>query len=302
MPTSAIAPSHPAVGFRPPIAVRSAGAIAHRALLACAGITRPVPGFEATPFRLAGNTLVWIGVDVPIHPRVARVDSALSDFDRVCLKVKIAQVHTDETVGGQWFPAIDSLQTLTRAILRVVRYQKPAGFGRLLTAQTLPFPLSHRRDPAVALAQACADGNALAFKAAAVRLLGVGSGLTPSGDDFVGGALFARHAMTASGSDAQALAWNGARDSILAVAEARTHVISFTLLQDLAHGASYTALHQLASALRGADEPSMFDAMRGLVAIGHSSGWDMLTGFIAAVSGNTHLAGTTRLTGTTPHL
>ena len=40
----------------------------------------------------------------------------------------------------------------------------------------------------------------------------------------------------------------------------------------------------------------MFNAMREIITIGHSSGWDMLTGFIAAVSGTKHLTGTTHIT------
>lgn len=278
-----------------PIAVRSCGALAHRALLACNGVTRPLKGFEATSFRLAGNELVWIGVNAPLHPRAALVDATVIESAEMCLDVKSAQVHAAKTVGGQQLPSVDALQTLTRATLRLVQFEKPAGFGQLLAAQALPFPLSHRRDAAVTLAQACGDDNADAFSASAIRLLGVGSGLTPSGDDFVGGALFAQRAFGVTGGTA-ATAWNDARDSIVSAAPTRTHVISSTLLHDLARGESYAALHALASALTHDDENALLDAMRAVVTIGHSSGWDMLAGFFAAVSGTTHLTCTTPLT------
>ena len=299
MAAPALARPQRAAAATAPIAVRRCGTIAHRALIACGGVTRPVPGFEATPFRLAGNEIVWVGVDAAMHPRVALADAGLFDCGTACLDIENARVHPAETVGGQGFSSNDARQSLTRAILRLVQSEKPAGFGHLLAAQALPFPLSHRRDAAVALAQACADDDAPAFTTAALRLLGVGSGLTPSGDDFVGAALFARHAVVttaASGSDAQAVTWSDVRDTILAAAATRTHVISFALLQDLAHGASYAALHGFATALNAAHASAMFNAMREIITIGHSSGWDMLTGFIAAVSGTKHLTGTTHIT------
>lgn len=309
MQGAALVRSHPlsTADAAAPIAVRSCGAIARRALLACDGVTRPVKGFEATSFRLAGHELIWIGVDAPVHPRAVLVDAAQMDVSATRLEVKNAQVHIVETVGGQRFPSVDALQSLTRAILRLVKDEKPAGFGHLLAAQTLPFPLSHRRDAALALAQSCADRKAETFTRTALRLLGVGCGLTPSGDDFVGGALFALHAFGITDGTA-ASQWNDARTNLLAAAPARTHFISSALLHDLARGESYAALHALAFALRFCEERgeergeqhreehAMLDAMCALVAVGHSSGWDMLTGFIAAVSGTRHLISAAYLT------
>ena len=272
--------------------IHATGDIARRALIACGGVTRPIPGFTATPFRLAGTEIIWVGQSAPLHPRVALVES---DRPQDLLDAKSAICYQPQTVGGQGFSSIDWLKPLTRAILWLLKYAKPCGFGGLLAAQPLEFPLSHRRDAARALAQACADNDANAFIVAATRLLGVGGGLTPSGDDFVGGALFARRFV--SGGSAASLRWQAAGTEILASAKTRTHAISHALLSDLALGASYAPLHLLSNALQQADADTAQLAMRDLVSIGHSSGWDMLAGFIAGATGKTQLIGQAQLIG-----
>lgn len=110
-------------------------------------------------------------------------------------------------------------------------------------------------------------------------LLGVGAGLTPSGDDFVGGALFALR-LTRPDPD-----WRSAAQAIMAHAVQRTHLISATLLSDLANGHSYAALHAFADAVARADTDNAVHHALDLVSIGSSSGWDMLSGFMAALTG-----------------
>ena len=64
-------------------------------------------------------------------------------------------------------------------------------------------------------------------------------------------------------------------------------MISVALLADLVAGASFESLHALADALAGDDAAAAIDAARSLAALGHSSGWDMLTGFVIGVTGTT---------------
>jgi hypothetical protein len=135
------------------------------------------------------------------------------------------------------------------------------------------------------LARALRDADAAAVYAAALPLLGLGPGLTPSGDDLVGGALFARQASAISPD--QADRWQVLASRLAAAAQTRSHAIGAALFRDLAHGESFAALHDLAAALR-TDAPSdeRLDAARAVVGIGHSSGWDMLAGFILGATGN----------------
>ena len=109
-------------------------------------------------------------------------------------------------------------------------------------------------------------------------MLGLGAGLTPSGDDFVGGALFARRVLV--GIDAR---WEDVASRLASEAICRTHPISARLLTDLAAGEGWAPLHALAVALSVQDASATITAARALTALGHTSGWDMLGGVLAGL-------------------
>src|SRR5438874_581081 len=64
-----------------------------------------------------------------------------------------------------------------------------------------------------------------------------------------------------------------------------THPIGAALLGDLLVGEGWAALHDLAAALARDDEPAALEAARRLTRLGHSSGWDLLAGFVAGARG-----------------
>src|SRR5262249_58412931 len=74
----------------------------------------------------------------------------------------------------------------------------PSGFGTLLGGAPLAFPLDGAAGHARVLADACTRDDAAAAEPAMLSLLGLGGGLTPSGDDFVGGVLVARQWLAAA--------------------------------------------------------------------------------------------------------
>lgn len=161
---------------------------------------------------------------------------------------------------------------------------RPDGLGRLWTGVKPSFPLGECRMVARALSQACVRDDADASATAAVALLGLGPGLTPSGDDFVGAAFFAR-VLLARARGAEAARWRTAADRVLAEARARTHPISVVLLADLLAGRAYEPLHDLAHLLATRAPGAVVDeAARAVVGIGHTSGWDLLAGFVAGCS------------------
>src|SRR5205085_2196654 len=108
---------------------------------------------------------------------------------------------------------------------------------------------------------------------------GLGGGLTPSGDDFVGGALFAQRLLPTHDRSA----WDLAAARIVADAAALTHAISATLLADLSAGEGWAPLYALLDALARADTDAAIAAARSLTAMGHSSGWDIVAGVVAAL-------------------
>lgn len=267
------------------VRVRTAGALAQAALAQSGGRTHPVPGFEATGFRLAAGELIWVGRAAPLHPRVALVDVGDADAADYQLDIDTAYIHVPRGLPRLGAARADATKFACRAVLRLIAACEPEGFATLLAGRRPAFPQSHRADAALALAAASAANDAGDFVAAAARLLGAGSGLTPSGDDYVGAALFARRL---AGMDEH---WLGAAADIVALAPARTHAISAALLGDLAAGASYAVLHDLAETIAAMDEDRQpIDThLRALAGIGHSSGWDLLAGFVAGLAGTLDL-------------
>jgi hypothetical protein len=120
---------------------------------------------------------------------------------------------------------------------------------------------------------------------AALPLLGLGPGLTPAGDDLVGAALFARRVMAAS--PREAAAWACVAKRLIDAAHERSHPVAAALFRDLAALRTFAPLHRLAAGLASqAGDEETLDAARSLIAIGHSSGWEMLAGFMIGITGS----------------
>ncbi len=115
-------------------------------------------------------------------------------------------------------------------------------------------------------------------------LVGLGEGLTPSGDDFLGGFLFAlRH--KDSSADIPMYDWCLVDKWVRHVGP-RTTEVSACVSRDLARGHGPEPLHEmLVSIFSGAPaERAARHAFR-LVEIGRTTGWDILAGAVAALCG-----------------
>ncbi len=110
-----------------------------------------------------------------------------------------------------------------------------------------------------------------------VDLLGLGPGLTPSGDDALCGALLALDALGAR-TPRDMLA-----SAVLAAAPAATTPLSACFLAAAAQGLGSEALHDFIAALVSADLGVLAPATAALGRIGHSSGWDALAGVLLVV-------------------
>lgn len=120
-----------------------------------------------------------------------------------------------------------------------------------------------------ALAEALARGDQAAVAAACAPLVGLGRGLTPAGDDLVAGAL-----------GVVALA---GRPCLAPPLAGRTTLLGATQVAHAAAGALVEPLHAIVAALlAGAPPPAA--ALRRTLALGHSSGADMLAGVQLAVA------------------
>jgi len=100
---------------------------------------------------------------------------------------------------------------------------------------------------------------------------------------YVGGAFFAR-ALLAEVGGREAGAWRRAAELLLQEAVRLTHPISVALLSDLAGGHAHAPLHDLAHALATSDHAAALSAARRLSRLGHTSGWDLLSGFLTGLT------------------
>jgi hypothetical protein len=280
-----------AVGQRVQLAA-VVGERAHTAIIRCGGVLRPLPAFPDSPYMLAGEEIVWLGgAGGPWHPRRVLLAQSLGPLARD----NAGRVHVSLAGARVWrcdpLPRIGPERlagaglAIRRNLIRdCVAIGTPAGFGALLAGDTLRFPLDRASGNVRPLALAVQCNDAAAFEAAALPLLGLGLGLTPSGDDLIGACLFARRLRgpDVASDVAWEAAWEHAAHRLMHAAAARSNAISAALFGDLARGAAYSPLHELAAAAgaTACDETALLAAVRALTAIGHSSGWDMLTGFV----------------------
>jgi hypothetical protein len=116
---------------------------------------------------------------------------------------------------------------------------------------------------------------------AAAGLIGLGPGLTPSGDDFIGGAMIALRAMGRGRAADRVAVW------ALPLAESGTGRISRAHLACAARGEGAGALHRVMETIPGMSPHSGGDIVGPLAAIdavGHTSGWDALAGVVGAIA------------------
>ena len=249
-----------------------------RRLIDGASVARVVAALRHSLYLEVAGEIVWLGPPgSTLHGR-AIVTGDPPDVDGA------TRIETafDLRAAREWRPrpldqAIDPA-VLTRESRRLVgvvhRAGRPDGFGALLVGRRPAFPLDRAAERAHRFLEACARNDPATATTMGERLLGLGPGLTPAGDDLVGGAFFARRLIGG---------WEDAAAAMRARARERTHAISATLLGDLLEGSGHAPLHDLALALTRSDAGAALDAAARLVRIGHSSGWDILTGFLGAL-------------------
>ena len=132
----------------------------------------------------------------------------------------------------------------------------------------------------------CHSGNLEPVVQTAEQLIGLGPGLTPSGDDFTGGLIFMSvHLKAAYPAERW---WKGGDIAgLLTRSEPMTSRISHALLTDLAEGHSHAPLHALVDALisdtPGSEDFDAAEHIHHVTTIGQCSGWDMLTGILAGL-------------------
>jgi hypothetical protein len=138
--------------------------------------------------------------------------------------------------------------------------------------------------PVFGLMTHCLEGGLSKIEIRGRDLIGLGPGLTPCGDDFLGGLFFGAHWLQEAypgklRSDAQSIS------NLIQWARSRTHPISHTVLGDLAIGQGPEPLHILLRLLlKGGDlDGRTMDAADCLLKIGHTTGRWILAGVLTSL-------------------
>lgn len=255
------------------------------------------------------NVLFWIAAaDAPMHTRCARIAGALpgpspeKPFRIVGHHLLIDSgfyFNLDDT--SPWSASyIDSkdilpiweVRTRIDSLFLSLDFSQAKGFGKLIphvlslsqsevhvSSSTDPI-LVHAQPFVLNIARACLDQNMLRVSQNIDALIGLGPGLTPSGDDFVGGMLFSIKILETAYPD-----WVSMNDlPSIEGYRSKTNVISFTLLNDLANGHAMEPLHQIINGLLYREPiDSIYPFLSQLTQVGNSSGWDMLAGFVTGL-------------------
>ena len=254
---------------------------------------------------LAGRWLFLASSPV-LGPLTATFRPATSRGDDVCDRIEVGDaVHVDTAgiridrkflfatgAARTWSPppppvwTKESLVRGLRGLDHIAREGLPGeGIGVFILGIKIPSSA-----PREARAAATAVAELGAWLAAALAtddleyppaslgsLIGLGPGLTPSGDDFLGGVLIATHALERPGVAERLYAAIAPRLADL------TNPISAAHLAAAADGFGSATLHMALDDILAGRLDRLPGDLAELVAIGHASGWDALAGIALAL-------------------
>jgi hypothetical protein len=129
------------------------------------------------------------------------------------------------------------------------------------------------------LSVAMASGKTSCIDTRALEpLLGLGPGLTPSGDDIIGGVIITLHLLgLAHIRDAL---WARLKPSL----PEATNRISIAHMEAAAEGYGHEAVHDLVNAILAGHTGNLDRQLDAISALGHTSGWDTLVGIVVTAS------------------
>jgi hypothetical protein len=190
----------------------------------------------------------------------------------------IGSIVLDATRAEPWRPASwpsargpESVARALRRLERVAAEQAPVdGLARLVLGATgdRSSALERAALPGVQRLRAWLTADA----PPPVDLLGLGPGLTPSGDDVLCGMLVALHAVGHAGMAAELYG------ALAVAAPMATSPISAAFLRAAAEGLGCEALHAAIAAVLEGEAEAVSDWAEALGRIGHTSGWDGMAG------------------------
>lgn len=286
-------------GTRPLPAIREMGLLAEKALRSDSE-GRVVAVFESSFYAVLGGQWICVGLphlgSGPLHVLCERrplcwpaIDAAVSvNRSTLCIDNRPLATFGDASI---WRPVSAVCWTLAglqrglgavdQSFLVGVAEEGLASAGCAQRHEKLT-PLVAVAAPGIAALDRvitnALDGRAPlpAESAELVTLIGLGPGLTPSGDDLLGGALIALAALDLP--KVRDLLWSAVREHL-----DRTNDISATHLRTAALGYGAAAMHAAIHTTISGDINRVAPALAAVSAIGHSSGRDGFAGALIAL-------------------
>lgn len=162
----------------------------------------------------------------------------------------------------------------------IVKYRAPlGGLSSMLFSSTynMDFVCDRVAGSAQRLFGGIFNHNIQSVRMGASGVAGLGVGLTPSGDDFLIGVIYALWAIF---DPEDAALWSR---TIVESASPHTTMLSAAMLQEASEGNATEHWHILVDVLAKGDAIDVEQASMGILSVGHTSGADALIGFLLSV-------------------
>lgn len=217
------------------------------------------------------------------------------DFDSPAARCLVVADASIEWGACRWSAAVaerpDSVLRLSASSACALRARWDSARTRLArqaAPESMAFVLDLPEEPATRAPfeaalrrqlQAGADRVRRGDLAAGIALLkGCGRGLTPAGDDFMAGVLLGLHLLEQAGAGPYAKVRQGVLD-----AARGGNPLANAFLEMAAQGRAARPLQRLAAALADSDNAALDTALNGQLAMGATSGADLLVGLLVAL-------------------
>jgi hypothetical protein len=274
---------------------------------------RVLAGFCRAAYLITEDAeLFWLAPEnAPMHMRGMRIAEPFPKIaagekffiEDGCIKIAPdltvdfgdASTWTASAIPAEAALEIEKIPVRVKSLfLNSLDLSQASGFGRLIP-KILSLAASQpdeeiEIDPVLAFAwpgiheitKACLMRDVPGLLREAEALVGLGEGLTPSGDDFLGGLLFCVNCIHRLYPAFINLDYFE-QSLFIESARKRTHLISFTLLKDMTDGQAVEPLHELIHSILSGRPSECIRPESCLTQIGHSTGWDLLTGALTGL-------------------
>jgi hypothetical protein len=234
------------------------------------------------------DELFWLTLDTrPMHRRSMQLRQRLPRLTTGGMYAVRERSLMADSGNGFDFSLFPTWKAACLPPGKIVEYRQiPARVASLfarLYAAAEPARMSSLLLPVDDIGRACREHDFDRLREFTTALVGRGEGLTPCGDDFLGGLLFSLCLLHDAYPELSCLdCWNYV--DFIEQCRSLTNPISYALLKDHADGHTLEPLHCLSiGLLTGQPVDSLLPFAWELMTVGHSTGWCILSGFLTGM-------------------